>query len=116
MAKTVTEAFRIFRANSVDLESSGTAKARVSRDFLQNQLRELFSKSPDLPSIKSYCLFGSFARRTKIRPLDDIDLLVVFDGSDISFSPGTYFLNRHLTCLPKTRTRRSRILKIMRVI
>lgn len=94
MAKTVTEAFKIFRANSVDLEPSETAKARTSWDFLQNQLRELFGKNSDLPNIKNYSLFGSFARRTKIRPLDDIDLPVVLDGSDISFSPGTYLFEQ----------------------
>lgn len=94
MAKTVAEAFRIFRENSVDLEPSETAKARATRDFLLNQLRELFRKNSDLPDIKNYSSFGSFARRTKIRPLDDIDLLVVLDGSDISFSPGTYLFEQ----------------------
>ena len=94
MAKTATEAFRIFRQKSVDLEPTETAKARASRDFLQNQLRELFGKNSDLPNIKNYSSFGSFARRTKIRPLDDIDLLVVLDGSDISFSLGTQFFEQ----------------------
>lgn len=47
-----------------------------------------------MPKVKICNLFGSFARRTKIRPLDDIDLLVVFEREGLSFSPGGYILKQ----------------------
>ncbi|KAA5538609.1 hypothetical protein FYK55_27265 [Roseiconus nitratireducens] len=82
MALTVWAAFDAFRRDSVDLPSSTTSTARSSRDYLFEQLKSLDTKDPAFPDMSwsSYLSFGSFARKTKIRPLDDIDLMILLNG------------------------------------
>src|SRR5437660_96339 len=81
MPFTVAYSFNTFRQDKVDLDSAETSKARASRDFLIGQLKGL-SSEPDFPTITGQIIhYGSFARRTKIRPLDDIDFMLVLDGS-----------------------------------
>lgn len=76
MATTVTNAFNEFMSDVVNLQKSSTDDARTSRDWLYEKLNGFES---DVLSPKNYpeihIEFGSFARRTKIRPLDDIDLM-----------------------------------------
>lgn len=76
MATTVTSAFSEFMSDVVNLRKSSTDDARTSRDWLYEKLNGFES---DAASPKNYpeihIGFGSFARRTKIRPLDDIDLM-----------------------------------------
>lgn len=84
MPRTVGSAFDQFRKD-VDLDSEETNKARNSRNHLFYQIERLASKNSDFPKIKSgnpFMNFGSFARKTKIQPLDDIDFLVILDGSN----------------------------------
>lgn len=76
MAKTISEAFSEFMQNSVDLDPKDVVTARYSRDNLLENIGELdcrgfFRLYPDV-NIQ----FGSFARKTKKRPLDDIDLMI----------------------------------------
>lgn len=77
MAETVNEAFSIFLKDCVNLDSEETKTARKSRDWLFGQISsfqsdETFPKSnPDFD-----ISFGSFARRTKKRRLDDIDIMI----------------------------------------
>src|SRR5205823_663914 len=77
MATTVNQAFAEFMANSVNLDPADTATARGSRDWLAAQVRTFHEEFPDFP--RPYeerdIFYGSFHRRTKIRPLDDIDLI-----------------------------------------
>src|SRR6185437_484036 len=77
MAATVNEAFNEFMTNVVNLDPNQTLTARASRDWLTAQLHSLHETYPDFP--RPYqerdVYFGSFHRRTKIRPLDDIDLV-----------------------------------------
>ena len=76
MATTVITAFNEFLSDTVNLKKSDTDNARTSRDWLIDQLNgfEKDVNSPiNYPEI--HIGFGSFARRTKIRPLDDIDLM-----------------------------------------
>jgi len=77
VAKTVNEAFRQFLAETVNLDASVAADARSSRDWLTAQLRTLHERYDDFPLSYAECDidFGSFARRTKIRELDDVDLI-----------------------------------------
>lgn len=86
MAKTVSSAFDEFLKDKVDLESNQTITARASRDNLINNING-FSGNDDFFTIyqERNLKFGSFARRTKIRPLDDIDLMICF-----SSGTGTY--------------------------
>ncbi len=81
MARTVRAAFEEFRRKVVDLDADEVQMARSSRDFLLNQIFRLPDKDPDFPWLTDpRVFFGSFARRTKIQPLDDIDILVVMHG------------------------------------
>lgn len=97
MATTVNTAFAEFLRNEVNLDSIKTKTARTSRD---NLLTNIYSFSGDIDFFsinKSVSLnFGSFARHTKLRPLDDIDLMVCISGSDdrkYSYAgSGTYYM------------------------
>lgn len=77
MATTVNNAFSEFLKNTVNLEADKTTLARASRDNLITKIKEL---SCDRDFITLYddkiLRFGSFERRTKIRPIDDIDLMI----------------------------------------
>src|SRR5437870_154396 len=77
MPTTVNTAFAEFMTNTVNLDSDETETARASRDWLSGQLRGLHQTYADFPRPyeEKDVYFGSFHRRTKIRPLDDIDLM-----------------------------------------
>jgi hypothetical protein len=81
MPSTVGSAFNSFRTNTVDLTANDTQKARSSRDYLFEQIKSLAQNNADFPRLGGgYLSFGSFARKTKIRPLDDVDVLVLLNG------------------------------------
>ncbi len=77
MATTVNGAFGEFMKNTVNLDSEDTKKARASRDNLVENIEDLGEETHffNLYSEK-HIHFGSFARKTKIRPLDDIDTMI----------------------------------------
>ena len=80
---TTAQTFDQFRQNLVDLDRNKVRKARQSRVYLQEQLTAVKNADPDFPRITdSFMPFGSFARKTKVRPLDDVDLLVMLNGRD----------------------------------
>lgn len=78
MASTVYTAFNEFNRDGVNLLKDRTDKARVSRTWLFTQLNGLDSKD-DLDILFKYeakhITFGFFERKTKIRELDDVDLM-----------------------------------------
>ena len=81
MAYTVWSAFDQFRRDVVDLAPEDSDSARTSRDYLVTQLKALAGRDVAFPRVSGdYMPFGSFARKTKIRPLDDIDLLLFLNG------------------------------------
>lgn len=81
MVKTVNQAFRVFLDDVVNLDSEKTKTARSSRDNLISNINS-FSGDGDFFVVydEKILNFGSFARRTKIRPLDDIDIMICFSG------------------------------------
>lgn len=88
-ACTVKAAFQKFQSQIVDLERVATDKGRASRDYLFDQIKKLAKNQLEFPPLSGdYISFGSFARKTKIRPLNDIDLLVVLKngGLDVEIS------------------------------
>lgn len=78
MALSVTSAFNEFLKDCVNLESSDSKTARLSRDWLVSQVHNFPDKDSSFPKLYSEkdIFFGSFARRTKKRPLDDIDIMI----------------------------------------
>ena len=77
MAKSVNEAFNKFMSGVVNLSPETVVKARKSRDNLLDNINE-FSEDNDFFELYHGFNFhtGSFARKTKCRELDDIDLMV----------------------------------------
>ena len=94
----INSAFRKFQQDHVDLPSDESQKAKASRAFLIEQIGSVPSeKGFHMLAAYAPINYGSFARRTKLRPLDDIDLLlpVVGRGTEATVSPNgnyTYWL------------------------
>lgn len=96
MSYTVWGAFDSFRSNTVDLNSNISKTARSSRDYLFEQIKKLAAQDNCFPNILSYIAFGSFARKTRIRPLADIDIMPIMNGNRTSclnsYIPYVYLL------------------------
>lgn len=92
MALTVNDSFNQLNRNIINLDSEDTKIARSSRDWLINQLTSLPNKLDDFPSLYGgmSLKFGSFARNTKIRPLDDIDLMLAFSADGSTYTTISY--------------------------
>jgi len=82
MVRTVNEAFNVFLENYVNLDPKETCLARRSRDWLISQIHSFPVKDKEFPNLYSErdILFGSFARRTKKRELDDIDIMIALSA------------------------------------
>jgi hypothetical protein len=95
MVSTVNSAFDEFNRSIVNISSERTDKARKSRDWLINQLKNLPSKIDDFPRLynEKHIKFGSFARNTKIQPLDDIDLMITLHAAGATYSKSNNFSN-----------------------
>lgn len=88
MVKTVEAAFEKFLKDYVNLDKVETDRARKSRDWLVNQQIKIFPDKeetfPNLYNEKSI-YFGSFARKTKIKELDDIDIMIALSAENGSY-------------------------------
>jgi len=87
VAYTVNPAFKQFHEN-IKLNKSDSEIARSSRDNLFRNI-DNFPKEDDMfPLLYREChnKFGSFSRKTKINPLDDIDLLVCLNARGSKYS------------------------------
>lgn len=75
MASSVLGAFNEFLRDSVELDPGEVTTARASRNWLSGELGRLHERHSDfpLPYPDQHIDYGSFARGTKIGPLDDID-------------------------------------------
>lgn len=92
-------AFANLNKHIINLEKDRTDKARASRDWLIGQLTSLPDKEDNLPTLyegKSV-KFGSFARDTKIRELDDIDIILTFAAHGSTYLTHTYGQNYTLS-------------------
>lgn len=87
MAKTVNAAFDEFMKDYVNLDAEKTKKARSSRDWLVDQILGFPDKDSDFPATynEKNIFFGSFARRTKNRPLDDIDMMIALKAQGCTY-------------------------------
>lgn len=89
MATSVNNAFDEFMKNVVNLDADIVSAARDSRDNLLDNISEFSTKDGFFVLCKDFNLhYGSFARKTKCRELDDIDLMI-----GISANGATYYLS-----------------------
>jgi hypothetical protein len=77
VATNINNALDEFVRHCVNLDPEETKSARASRDWLLAQIRGFPTADDSFP--RAYqevdILLGSFHRRTKVRPLDDVDLI-----------------------------------------
>lgn len=97
MAKTVGSAFEEFNKEVVNLAPDRTKKARDSRDWLIKKLSNFDQKEGlyfPFEYAEKHIKFGSFARNTKIRELDDIDLMLCLkaDNAYYLYNYGIYYI------------------------
>lgn len=86
MPQTVNAAFAAFLADTVNLDPDRTDSARSSRDWLYEQIASFGSDSAFPKLWDDYNIsYGSFARKTKIRPLDDIDMMIGLHAQGASY-------------------------------
>lgn len=89
---SVVSAFNYFMKEFVNLDSDRVIKARSSRDWLIGQINTIGNREDffDLYSSKNI-LFGSFARKTKIRELDDIDIMICLHSNGTTYNENSSF-------------------------
>lgn len=87
VATTVDGAFREFMRGSVNLDPNVTQAASSSRDNLLSNIAEFDNAEGFFNLCDSFNIhFGSFARKTKCRELDDIDLMIGIAADGATYS------------------------------
>lgn len=87
MATTVISSFNEFLKNSVNLDPKVVSEARKSRDNLLNNISTFSVNEGFFTLWKDInCHFGSFARKTKCRELDDIDLMIGISANGATYN------------------------------
>jgi hypothetical protein len=78
MTRTAASAVNQLLQNSINLDGEVVKAARASRDWLLTQIASWPKNDAEFPPLYPgiNLPYGSFARRTKIRELDDIDLMI----------------------------------------
>ena len=81
MARTIQSALKQMIEENVNMPSERVQKARASRDWLLERIENFEKNTQHLYFCKKFNLhFGSFSRRTKVRPIDDIDIMIGLNG------------------------------------
>lgn len=81
MARTIQSALKQMIEENVNMPSDRVTKARASRDWLLECIENFEKNTQHLYFCKNFNLhFGSFSRRTKVRPIDDIDIMIGLNG------------------------------------
>ncbi len=87
MAKNVNDAFDEFMKNSVNLDRDVVSSARKSRDNLIDNISEFNDDNTFFTLCQSFNVhFGSFARKTKCKELDDIDLMIGISADEATYN------------------------------
>lgn len=88
MPTNVNVAFNQFLTDTVNLTSADSAAARADRDILRGRIHKLQSDVAYFPSLYTDAdiNYGSFARKTKKQPLDDVDMFFCLGGNNASYS------------------------------
>lgn len=86
MALTVNSAFSEFMRDIVNLDPDVVSAARTSRDNLLDNIAEFNEHDGFFTLCSEYNVhFGSFARRTKCRELDDVDLMIGLSANGATY-------------------------------
>jgi SMODS domain-containing protein len=81
---TAAAAFERFLAETVRFRGTERQQASTSQTYLRDQLAAYALRDPGFPNlIDGDFLSGSFGRRTGITPLDDIDVMMILDGTGL---------------------------------
>lgn len=87
MATTVNNAFSEFMKDTINLDPDIVSAARKSRDNLLANISEFDNKDDFFDLYDGYNVhFGSFARKTKCRELDDIDLMIGISANGATYN------------------------------
>ena len=98
MVNTVDQAFSEFMTNTVNLDFNITKRARESKDNLLENIAEFSGDNTFFNLCTDFNIqFGSFARRTKCRDLDDIDLMIGICGDGATYSGSDPWDNVRIT-------------------
>jgi hypothetical protein len=89
MAKTVNSSFSQFLSNNVRLDSERTKIAKSSKNWLIDEIKK-FPDDGKFPPFHPdvFIEYGSFSRKTKIRPLDDIDMMIILHAQEATYLSG----------------------------
>lgn len=106
MTKNINSAFSTFMKDFVNLDPDRTSTARSSRNWLLTQIKSIESKHDDFPILfeDKNIYFGSFARNTKIRELDDIDLMVCLGAYGTTYNENSLYTNNIELNVPDSYT------------
>ena len=85
--KSVSQCFEDMLSEKINIVAGTRAKASDSQNHLRDFLTSEHSHDGTFPRIlaDSDFLGGSFARHTKIWPLDDIDIFTPLDGEGLTY-------------------------------
>lgn len=88
MPRTINGAFEVFMRDKVNLPTGKPTQARASRDWLLSNLNAFGKQQNNFPELyeSKHMPFGSFARNTKKRPLDDVDILLCMNANGVVYS------------------------------
>lgn len=98
MAATVNIAFSEFMKDIVNLDPDIVSAARTSRDNLLENIAEFDNKDDFFDLYDGFNVhFGSFARKTKCRELDDIDLMIGIAANGATYNADDSWDNVRIT-------------------
>lgn len=105
--KSINTCFKEFLANTVNLSQKDYENGRNSRNWLFDQISKFPERNSDFPMLASeYNLtFGSFGRKTKIQPLDDIDIMVGLNGFNGKYSTYPDYITIDTNKMPDAKLR-----------
>lgn len=88
MITTVDEAFENFQRNIINLDPAVSKAAKKSKDWLLAVIGNFHDSDESFPLLfpEKHIEFGSFARKTKNRELDDIDIMIAIHAQHATYS------------------------------
>lgn len=98
MATTVNNAFSEFMKNIVNLDADVVSNARSSRDNLLENIAEFDNADGFFNLYQGFNVhYGSFARKTKCRELNDIDLMIGISANGATYNANDPWDNMKIT-------------------